>query len=432
MRQKCSMVAAVFAAGLIGSAQAQDVRNEGTGSRRAALDAMIYEAAPIDAVLSQSEWVGTAPSAAELNGKVVMLVTWAEWYRPSHSAAMLARRLLDQHGDEGLAVIGVHDGEGWGEVAGFAEKRKLGFPIVRDADGSIRKTLHVDQDPDIYVIDRVGNMRYADITTETATQAVEALIAEDQDAAAGARDTLNAERARQRAEARRAGAINQNVSLENLPVIPFTKPSPEAYAAVNWPKIDEELLEEASSYEELTPPLPMPDGEWINGKPNIDGKVVVLYVWHPVDRDVMNDLMLRMEDLHKQQGRDVAVMGIMIPLENNNRSRNNGGLIVDKTRDVPITKSGMEFALGNRRLTQSLLAVPGIAMPQIGRNRRSNEAIPIGTVYIASTDGRIRRATHWTEWSKVQQAIDHLLRVDPGVKARRQAEEMYIRGGGGN
>ncbi len=42
MRQKVSMVAAVLAAGLLGSAEA-NVRNEGTGAR-SALDAMIYQA----------------------------------------------------------------------------------------------------------------------------------------------------------------------------------------------------------------------------------------------------------------------------------------------------------------------------------------------------------------------------------------------------
>jgi len=431
MRQKCSVLAAVLALGAIGSVQAQDVRNEGTGERRSQLDAMIFKPAPVESVLSQSDWIGDKPSAADLSGKVVMLVTWAEWYRPSHSAAMLAQRLLDQHGSEGFVVIGIHDGEGWDAAQDFATKRKLSFPIVRDADGLIHQTLRVDQDPDIYVIDRAGNLRYADITTETATLAIETLLGEDQKAAAGAMSSLEQERLRQRAEARRSGAINQNVTLENLPVIPFTKPSDEAYAATNWPKIDEALLREAQSYEELTPPISVPDGEWLNGKPNTDGKIQVIYTWHPADRDVMNDLMLRMEDLHKQRGRDVAVIGLMLPLADNNRSRDNGGLIVDKTRDVPITTEGMKFALGNRSLTHSLQATSAFAAPQIGRNRRGSADNILGTVYIVSTDGRVRREVIWREWSKVQQAIDHLLREDPGVKARRQAEERFIHSNGG-
>lgn len=429
MRQKHAWVAVAGALVQVGAAAAQDVRNEGAGDRRAALDAMVFKPAPIEQVLAQGEWIGSAPTAADLSGKVVLVLTWSEWYKPSHAAAMLGQRLHDKHVSDGLVVIGVHDKEGWEGASDFAAKRKLTFPVVRDANGSVRAALKVDQDPDIYVIDRAGNLRYADITTETAQAAVEALLGEDQSGAAGAQGAQEAERARQRAEARRSGAINQSVTLENLPAIPFTKPSAEAYAGVDWPKIDEALLREAQSIEELTPALPIPDGEWMNGKPTIDGKVIVVYTWHPISRTIMNDLMNRMEDLHKQRGRDVAVLGVMMPSEDQNRSGDRTGLVVDPTRDVPISPEGLRFSLGNRKLTQPMIA-GGFAPPQIGRNR-SNEQEALGTVYIASTDGRVRRAVHWSNWGQVQQAIDHLLRVDPGVKARREAEEMYIRGRGG-
>ena len=425
------MVAAVLAAGLLGSAHAQGVRNEGTGSRRAALDAMIYQQAPVDVVLSGSEWVGDQPSAADLNGKVVMVFTFAEWYRPSHSAAMLAKRLMDQHAGDGLVVIGVHDKEGWDEVASFAEKRKLAFPIVRDEGGKIRETLKVDQDPDIYVIDRAGNMRYADITTETAAEAVEILLGEDQDSASGALGLREQERLRQRAEARRSGAINQNISLENLPVIPFAKPTPEQYEATNWPKIDKYLLEQAQSYDELTPPFAVPDGEWLNGKPNTEGKIIVAYLWHPIHRDHMTDLMLRMEDMYKQQGRDIAVMGFMARSDNwERRGSNEGGLIRDEYLDLPMSMDGLKEALGGKRIEHSLLAVEANPFPAIGRDQR-NDRVNLGEVIVVSSDGRVRRSVSWRQWSKIQQAIDQLLRVDPGVKARREAEERYIRGNGG-
>lgn len=432
MQSKRSLAVSVLALGLVGLAEAQDVRNEGTGERRTALDALVFNPAPTGTILGGAEWIGQAPTAADLSGKVVLVVTWAEWYKPSHAAAMLAQRLHAQHAASGLMVIGVHDKDGWEDASAFAETRKLGFATVRDSDGSVRKALMVDQDPDIYVIDRAGNVRYADITTETAGAAVEALLGEDQAAAASALASQEAQRARQRAEARKSGAINQNVTLETLPVIPFTKPTPEAYAATDWPKIEESLMREASSIEELTPPLAVPEGEWLNGKPNTEGKVIVAYVWHPADRDATGPLMDRMEDMHKQRGRDIAVMGIMIPLEDQNRSRNDqGGLIVDKFRDIPITLEGMRGALGTRRLTQPLMATQAFAIPQIGTDRGRSDVAIIGTVYIASTDGRIRRSAHWRSWSEVQQAIDHLLRVDPGVKARREAEAMYLRSTGG-
>ena len=58
-------------------------------------------------------------------------------------------------------------------------------------------------------------------------------------------------------------------------------------------------------------------------------------------------------------------------------------------------------------------------------------AAGISGLYPNGSDGRVRRSALWTDWGEIQQAIDHLLRVDPGVKARRKAEERYIRGNGG-
>lgn len=430
MGQKLSCAVAVLAAGLVGAAGAQDVRNEGTGERRVALDKMVYAPAPIQTLLGGTEWIGQAPTAADLSGKVLMVVTWAEWYKPSHAGAMLAQRLLAQHGPSGLVVVGVHDKDGWEAAGEFAAARKLAYPIVRDADGAVRQALMVDQDPDIYVIDRAGNVRYADITTETAGAAVESLVNEDQASAASAMQLVEAKKAQERAEARRSGSINQSVTLENMPVIPFTKPTPEQYAATNWPKIDEELLREAQSIDQLTPPLPIPDGEWLNGKPNTEGKIIVLYVWHPADRDSATALMDRMEDLHRQRGRDIAVMGVMGPIGDNRSRRNDGGLIADKFLDIPITLEGMRAAMGAKRVTQPLIATSAFAAPEIGRNRGRSDSIT-GMVFVASSDGRVRRAASWRTWSQVQQAIDHLLREDPGVKARREAEDRYIRGNGG-
>lgn len=435
MRLLGKAVFTISALGLVACASAQDVRNEGTGSRRDALDQMIFQPAPTDDLLAAGDWIGDKPTAASLSGNPVLVFTFAEWYRPSHTAAMLGKRLKDEHPD--LVIIGVHDSEGWDEAKSFAEKRKLGFSVALDAEGSIRDSFMVDQDPDVFVIDRAGNLRFADITTDSVAAAVGVVAAESSEEARNAESNQAEAMRSARAAQRRAGGINQSVSLDNLPKIPFTAPTAEQYAATDWPKIDRELLEEASSIEELTPPFQVPDGEWVNGKPDVEGKIRVAYVWHPDARDVVNDLMVRMEDMHKQQSRDIAVMGFMIPhAENRNSSRNGrgGGLVTDEFLDIPITKEGLVRALGSMRFTHSLLANQGSPMPTVGGRRggnRNNSDI-FGRVIIVSSDGRVRRSVElFQEWGDIQQAIDHLLRVDPGVKARRAAEARYIRGNGG-
>ncbi|RNC82456.1 MAG: TlpA family protein disulfide reductase [Phycisphaera sp.] len=433
MRLLGKAVLTISALGLAASTSAQDVRNEGAGSRREALDLMIFQPAPTDDLLAASDWIGDKPTSASLNGKPVLVFTFAEWYRPSHTAAMLGKRLKDQHPD--LVIIGIHDSEGWDEAKAFAEKRKLGFSVALDTDGAIRDSFMVDQDPDVFVIDRAGNLRFADITTDSVAAAVEVVASESSEEARNA-EANQAEAMRSaRAAQRRAGGINQSVSLDNLPKIPFTAPTAEQYAATDWPKIDRELLEEASSIEELTPPFAVPDGEWLNGKPDTDGKIVVAYIWHPISRTVMNDLMVKMEDMHKQQSRDVTVMGFMVPIGDDRQSRNrDGGLIRDEFRDLSISKSGMSFALGQRQITHSLLASQqGSPLPALGnqRSRRNNQDLN-GRVIIVSSDGRVRRAVDdMRDWDLVLQAVDHLIRVDPGVKARRAAEARYIRGNGG-
>ena len=432
MRLMSKAILTVSAAGLVGLAQAQDVRNEGAGQRRAALDRMVFQQAPVNVILNAAEWHGEKPSAADLNGKPVLVFTFAEWYRPSLAAARLAKRLQSKHSD--LMVIGVHDADGWDEAVAYADKHELGFPIVRDADSLIRTEFMVDQDPDMYVIDRAGGLRYADIATDSTAKAVEIVAAEDSTSASNAEANLAQQQAMARAEARRSGAINQNASLDNLPKIPFTPPSAEQYAATNWPKIDPELLENASSLEQLTPPFALPDGDWINGKPDTDGKILVAYSWHPLNSDVMNELMPRMEDIHLQQGRDVVVAGFLRPLSDNRRSgRNGGGLIRDEFRDLPISTEGIKEALGDQKFDQHLLASGSAAFPAIGNNRsrRNADSGNVGEVIIVSSDGRVRRfVPYYSDWGEVQQALDHLLRVDPGVKARRKAEERYIRGNG--
>ncbi len=54
----------------------------------------------------------------------------------------------------------------------------------------------------------------------------------------------------------------------------------------------------------------------------------------------------------------------------------------------------------------------------MGERRTSRDADTFGRIVVVSTDGRVRREALWVEWSKVQQAIDHLLRVDPRRKKR--------------
>ena len=426
IRMWTALILAISACG----GAAQQVVNEGTGDRRAALDAMIYKPAPLATILQQSDWIGTAPTLGDLSGRPVLVFTWAEWYRPSHAVAALAERLASEVDD--LAVIGVHDGEGWEEAKAFAERRKLSFPIVRDADGSIRRELRVDQDPDVYVVDRAGQVRYADITTESVRAAVEAVAGEDTDAASTVESRLAAARADAERQQRQSRGINAGVGLENVLNVPFAKPSADDYAAVKWPerKISEDERRRNRRGDDAGPTSWSVPGEgWFRDRaPATDGRVLVVYTWHPADRSTLDQLMFFMDDVQQQLRRDVVVIGVLGPFADESSRRRNQE--PDPIRDLPATTDTIETYVGSRSLEHYLVAMPGGVDIPISDSRGRRGEVPLGAVMIVSTDGIVRRAEFASSWDELRRALDTTLRVDPGVKARRAAEDDFIRAGG--
>lgn len=428
MHHASRFAAAMLAVAVAGSGLAQPIVSEGVGERRSELDQMRFKPAPMAAILGATDWIGDKPAASDLNGNAVLIFSWAEWYRPSHAVAMLANRLAVEFGDSGLVVIGVHDAEGWGEAKRFAAQRRLSYPIVRDDGGGIRRTLLVDQDPDIYVVDRAGQLRYADIATDSARAAVQEVLGEDADAAASVEQRLAQQAAERERVSRLPSGLSDNINFADLPAIAFTPPAPEEYQTANWPKAAETDNRRSNRRGDDGPRgLALPAEGWYKGSPpSAAGKVLVVYNWHPADRATMDQLMYRMDDLQRRLARDVLVVGVLAPFgDDRSRQQNPGSL-----ESIDVSPATIEQYVGDRRLDHALVAVPsGSPVPPInaGNSRRGVSAT--GAVAVVSTDGIVRRAEHWSSWDEIQRTIDQVLRVDPGVKARRDAEEAYIRGG---
>lgn len=412
------------------STTAQTVINEGTGTRRAALDKMVYQPAPTTMILQGDEWIGAAPTLGDISGKPMLVFTWAEWYRPSHAVAMLANRLGDEFPD--LVVIGVHDDEGWEEAQTFAERRRLSFPIVRDADGSIRSELRVDQDPDVYVFDRAGQVRYADITTESVRTAVAEVAGEDSDAAANIESARAQRQADAERERRLSRGINEGVGLESVLNVPFVAPSAEEYAAAEWPERAEDPNERRRSRRGEDGPVAIQipaDGYFQGRVPNVNGRVVVMHVWHPAERYTIEDVMPLMDRVQQQYSRDVVVVGVLGRHAAVSERRRGNEELAPIFR-VPINNDTIEQYVGSRRLSQYLVASEGATLPPLPGSRRRDDNPTFGSIGIISTDGILRRHEQHTEWEELRRALDTVLRVDPGVKARRAAEDAFIRAGG--
>ena len=62
----------------------------------------------------------------------------------------------------GFEVLAVNYQEGPARISGFVQKMKLTLPVVRDTDGSVARSWGARVFPASYLVDRNGNIRYAD------------------------------------------------------------------------------------------------------------------------------------------------------------------------------------------------------------------------------------------------------------------------------
>ncbi len=391
----------------------EQVVREGSGERRTKLTAMELQPFPSTAWDSLSEWAGGKPvSSADTNGKVVLICTYSDWYQPAQRAWATARKLAATHAKEGLVLIGAFHQDGWdakreSEAVSSAEgkpgdKDTASIFVAHDAKGEFRKAILSDQDPDFYVIDRAGQTRFADITTESVEAAVKICLAETMDAASGIKSKLANDAANAEAEARKAGAIRSEVDLKSIPELTFVEPTADAYEKARWPKKDQDPSRRSDENGPKSLQLP-PAGSYYKSDPKFKGRAIVVYVWSPDYRPSYEKIMPKMERLQRERGRDISVIGAMVRIEDtNNRNAKDTTPPGDLIKKF-IDEQGIEHS-------QTAYA-DGMWVPY---------------AVVASSNGVVR----WEgspNSDGFRAAIEQVLMADPGVKARREAEEAYIK-----
>lgn len=419
-----------------------DLAREGTGDRRAALDKM--ELRPFDQSLwsKLSDWTnGSALTDDSTHGKVVLIYTWTNYLPTSLRPIAAINKLVSDYGDKGLVVVGVHPDVDWSDAAGVLEQRGAKFAAARDATGAFRRWLDVDQDPDFYLIDRSGRVRFADLDTSAVASAVELLIKESTEEA----ETLLERMEQQQKEADRnfdrTYDIRQDIELSDIPDLPFPQPSEEAYAQVKWPKVKEEDENSRTSrFSEPAQPGRMPEFEelaYFPLKPNFKGRVTVAYFFNPNIPQSYQKFVSEANQLQKAHRRDVVVLGVMTPKEDpNQRSRSR-----DEQPTVDPLQWGEDFAefaksRDPRHWLVSDLAGQLRAALNTDQRRSANDDNGIfsqsNMTYVAviSSDGVIRwHGPARSQWFGFM--LDELLRVDPAVQARRKVDEDFRRSKGG-
>src|SRR5215468_2711425 len=103
-----------------------------------------------------SDLNGQVVSTAAWRGKVVLLNFWATWCPPCREEIPALDALARELGPKGLTVLGVNFKESRPQIDAFVRERRLGFPMLLDADGLVSERYQVFALPVSVLVDRRG------------------------------------------------------------------------------------------------------------------------------------------------------------------------------------------------------------------------------------------------------------------------------------
>ena len=121
---------------------------------------------------------GKPISLDEMHGKVVLVNFWGVWCGPCRHAIPHLKELATEHENEGLVVIGVHSTLDGHKMAAFVEQEEIKYPVCVDSDEKTTRAFNVDSNPDYYLIDRAGKVRFADLANSELDRAIDMLLQE--------------------------------------------------------------------------------------------------------------------------------------------------------------------------------------------------------------------------------------------------------------
>jgi cytochrome c biogenesis protein CcmG/thiol:disulfide interchange protein DsbE len=151
---------------------------EGTAASRRRLEGLMA-AADAPPPIKASFWPNSEPQDLKsLTGKVVLLHFIATRQESSIKSFDAINALLEDHAEQGLAVITIVHPNGKEKLAQIIGEKRVRHPVCVDEGALIFDAYKVDGYPDSYLIDRSGRLRLADVREAKLTEAVKKLLAE--------------------------------------------------------------------------------------------------------------------------------------------------------------------------------------------------------------------------------------------------------------
>ncbi len=399
----------------------KSISREGEGPRRATLDARERKAFDPATWSKLSDWQnGKGLTSTDTAGKVVLIVTWTDYLPTGRKAVQTATRIADKHKDN-IVVVMAHSQQDWTNAA----KPKAGagnLLVAHDAKGEFRSTISADLDPDFYVLDRAGNLRYADVTAESVDAAVDQLVAESKDDAANINGRLSDEAAGILKDFKKSQAINSAGTFVEIPELPFPAPSESDYNNVKWPPrpADENKLQQDPRAELPSKQIPLPSTGWYPSKPELKGRAVMVYEWTPNASGSFDQLMPIMDNYQRKYGRDVVIVGVMCNFEGIGT-----GKFTPEQRDPKRLMERFDDICRTRKFEHYL--VPSLDSEPYKIINADSAGTILPAFMMLSSDG-------WCRWWQHDQAkvngfaaLDEIIKKDPGIIARRKVEEEWLK-----
>ena len=367
---------------LSASARADDsaIMLQGKGPKRDAVSALQYK--PFDVKLLdqlKSYTGGPALTAEALKGKPLLIVAWSSWLKSSHSGLAVAQAAADKYAPMGLEVVAVHHTRGFENAKKAFEENKFTARAAHDEKGEFFKTLLVGGGgPDYYLVDRAGNLRFAQVDRKSVEAAVEKLVKETPDEAAKAQAPSSSD----------AGAGGKPGSPGD-----WKQPPASEYSAAKWPAVNK-TVEYAKNVQGKPLPVKLGKETWITDKPTLDGRVIVLDFW----ATWCGPCIAASPKLDELQGKfkdDLVIVGL------------SGQKRPGRPEDVSAIKSYLDkkpakYSHANDTSQAIYKALDIQAIPH---------------VVVMSTDGTVRWQGNPHE-PAFAAAVEDTIKNDPGIKAR--------------
>jgi cytochrome c biogenesis protein CcmG/thiol:disulfide interchange protein DsbE len=262
-----SLVALTGTAVGMGALLAPGIEREGSATHIAEMREMEctpFDTSHFDGLTSWTK--GEALNVSSIEGKVV-LVGFVHSSEPkSWLTLSTLARYERQNAKDGLVVLAVHPDMGWDEIQSKVDAGRVRVQVAQDPGAEFTKAMKSDDAPDLYLIDRAGQLRYADIESKSLKTAVGQLLRETPDQA-----IENAKLQSQGLPV--ADAAEQSTDQPTKKVIPS-----EAYANASWPAFNRSKLS-AKDFQGKPLPKPLGNEQWLSKEKPLEGKVLILDFW---------------------------------------------------------------------------------------------------------------------------------------------------------